>query len=55
MIDEGRTSCCPRCGGTMVGDGYTTVEHCEFAELPEGIEADGGPVYCNFEEDSKHE
>ena len=55
MLDEGRTNCCPKCGGTMIGDNYTTAMHCEFAELPEGIEADGGPVYCDFEEDSKHE
>ena len=48
MLDEGRTNCCPKCGGTMIGDNYTTASHCENAELPEGIEADGGPVYCNF-------
>ena len=50
MPDEGRTNCCPKCGGNMIGDNYTTAVHCEFAELPDGIEADGGPVYCDFEE-----
>ena len=55
MMDEGRTNCCPKCGGTMIGDNYTMASHCENAELPDGIEADGGPVYCDFEEDSKHE
>ena len=39
---------CPICGGSMVGDGYTTLRHCEFArdEDVEGKEADAGPVYC---------
>ena len=39
---------CPICGGTMVGDGYTTLRHCEFArdEDIEGKEPDAGPVYC---------
>lgn len=39
---------CPKCGGTMVGDGYTMLRHCEFArpEDLEGKEADAGPVYC---------
>lgn len=39
---------CPVCGGTMVGDGYTTLRHCEFArdEDVEGKEPDAGPVYC---------
>lgn len=23
---------CPRCGGTIIGDGYTMVRHCEFAD-----------------------
>jgi hypothetical protein len=39
---------CPICGGTMVGDGHTTLRHCEFArdEDIEGKEPDAGPVYC---------
>jgi hypothetical protein len=36
---------CPICGGTMVGDGHTTLRHCEFArdEDIEGKEPDAGP------------
>jgi len=32
----------------MVGDGHTTLRHCEFArdEDCEGKEPDAGPVYC---------
>lgn len=37
---------CRNCGGTMVGDGYTIVLHCEYADCPEDIEPDGKPVYC---------
>ncbi len=44
---------CPVCGGTLVGDGYTIVSHCECVEPPDGAEADSGPWYCDptdFEE-----
>ena len=41
---------CRNCGGDMVGDGYTTPYHCEFAEMPEGTEPDASPVYCDFDE-----
>ena len=39
---------CPNCGGTMVGDGYMQLRHCEFArdEDCDGLEPDAGPVYC---------
>ena len=39
---------CPICGGSMVGDGHTTLRHCEFArdEDCEGKESEAGPVYC---------
>ena len=37
---------CPICGGTMIGDGYTTPIHCENVELDPWIEADFGPIYC---------
>jgi len=47
----GRDSVCPKCGGTMIGDGYTVVLHCEFADVPEGVEADTAPVYCDYEEE----
>lgn len=42
--------CCPKCGGTIIGDGFTLAEHCENA-LPESTEArepDSGPVWCDF-------
>ena len=41
---------CPNCGGQMIGDGYTIVEHCEFAEdqLWIWVSPDGGPVHCGF-------
>ena len=37
---------CPVCGGTMIGDGYTTPIHCENVDLDPWIEADFGPIYC---------
>ena len=40
--------CCPKCGGSLYGDGYTMVIHCEFVEVPDGIEPDANPVYCEF-------
>jgi len=30
----------------MIGDGYTVVRHCEFADVPAGVEPDAEPVYC---------
>lgn len=45
---------CIKCGGEMIGDGYTMVLHCEFAE-PESYEyheCDSNPVFCEFEEDN---
>ena len=43
-------SVCIKCGGSIVGDGYTIVEHCEYAEDYEYHEPDAGPVYCNYED-----
>ena len=40
---------CPNCGGTMYGDGYTGVVHCENAGIdsdPGPYEPDAGPIYC---------
>ncbi len=37
---------CPNCGGTMIGDGYTSVRHCENVDVPEDLEPDAPPVYC---------
>lgn len=41
---------CINCNGDMIGDGYTLVLHCEYAdeELLEGLEPDANPVYCDF-------
>jgi hypothetical protein len=41
-----RFSVCPYCGGSMEGDGYTRVLHCEFADVPFDAEPDGPPVFC---------
>ena len=39
---------CKHCGGTMVGDGYEVVVHCEFAEWESYAyeTPDSSPVYC---------
>jgi hypothetical protein len=39
--------CCERCGGSLVGDGYTLAKHCEFLEHDPTWEPDSGPHYCN--------
>jgi len=43
---------CESCGGTMHGDGYTAVLHCEYADEVklDYLEPDAGPVYCTYEE-----
>ncbi len=49
---------CKNCGGDMIGDGYTTVFHCENADWDSFCdhEPDANPVYCNWsEEDSEDE
>jgi len=44
---------CTDCGGEMVGDGYTTVYHCEYSEEAdyEYHAPDEGPVMCGFLEE----
>lgn len=37
---------CPNCGGKMIGDGCTSVRHCENVDVPMDTEADAGPIYC---------
>jgi hypothetical protein len=41
---------CPRCGGSMLGDGYREVFHCEFAEWHDyrWVTPDDEPVYCRY-------
>ncbi len=43
---------CPKCGGDIIGDGYNSVAHCEYAEETsyEFHEPDAEPVPCNFKE-----
>jgi hypothetical protein len=43
---------CPNCGGDLIGDGYTSVIHCEYADDDEYAYAapDEGPFLCNFED-----
>lgn len=43
---------CPKCGGELYGDGYTSVIRCEFAdeEKINGVEPDANPVYCDHDE-----
>jgi hypothetical protein len=39
-----------KCGGSMVGDGYTLSLHCEIADETtyDFNESDADPVYCDF-------
>ena len=43
---------CDKCNGDMIGDGYTTVMHCEYAD--EGklmyLEPDASPVLCDYKD-----
>ncbi len=39
---------CPNCGGTILGDGYTTALHCEFVIPPLDKEPDAPISLCNF-------
>ena len=47
------TGCCPTCGETLSGDGYTVPIHCPNAndELWWYSEGDGGPWFCEGEEE----
>lgn len=39
---------CPNCGGSLSGDGFTDVLHCENVDvIGEGYEPDAAPVYCD--------
>ena len=39
---------CPNCGGSIIGDGYMEVMHCEFVDesLLNDKEPDSKPIYC---------
>jgi len=45
------TYTCPNCGGDIIGDGYNTAQHCEFADesLYDDHEPDSKPVYCKID------
>jgi hypothetical protein len=39
---------CPHCGGSMLGDGYTTVMHCERVDISSVCaEPDSTPILCD--------
>ena len=43
---------CKKCGGEMIGDGYTSVMHCEFVVSDiSDLEPDANPVECDFGDD----
>lgn len=42
---------CPKCGGSIEGDGYTTVQHCENADPPDWVEPDGDVILCDYKEE----
>ncbi len=44
---------CEKCGGTMVGDGFNTIMHCEFADEETYYDKapDEGPIYCDYTEE----
>ena len=48
---------CPRCGGSLIGDGYSMVVHCEFAEDDEiwETEPDAGIILCKETSDAEEE
>lgn len=43
---------CSKCNGDIVGDGYNSVMHCEYADSDETMyaEPDAGPILCDYEE-----
>jgi uncharacterized protein (DUF983 family) len=51
------SAACPRCGGSMLGDGFGTVRHCENADQDDywHSEPDADPVLCKPLEDGNGE
>ena len=45
-MDNSIGDSCPNCGGSMIGDGYTVVRHCEYADSA-GYEPDAEAVLCH--------
>lgn len=43
---------CPDCGGSLLGDGFTEVIHCERVSISNlNVEPDSDPVFCQNQED----
>lgn len=44
------TGRCPFCGGIMLGDGFSEVSHCEFADSDIVLETppDSDPIFCEL-------
>jgi len=42
-------STCPHCGGSLMGDGYTTPVHCERISGPFDVAPDSEPILCEPE------
>jgi hypothetical protein len=42
---------CPKCGGTILGDGYSEPTYCEFADYPLDSIPDGPTILCDYVED----
>jgi len=38
---------CPNCGGSILGDGFTSTMACENAIIPPDREVDAGIILCN--------
>ena len=38
---------CPRCGGHILGDGYTSPRACENADVPPDREPDASVLLCD--------
>jgi len=51
-----RNSTCPNCGGSLMGDGCTTVVHCErVSVLDLHVAPDSDIVYCSEPEPGDRE
>ncbi len=46
-IPTNRREFCFNCGGSIVGDGYTQIFHCENADVPLDSEPDGAVILCD--------
>lgn len=49
VLDAAFAMACPNCGGSIIGDGYTVVLHCENAEDLDMKEPDADIVLCRPE------